>query len=169
MSCKLELELCGYVKDNCTEALKTCDFDCEDSEMSPVQVVVYIIFYIAIAYAAYKIYKYCEKRDEDKRQRKEDARVGAQIRNYTDVAQVPQGQVVAVGRATMPVIQGRILPEQVNKYDLKNFTQKDLDEFNKVTTGQQDYMTTHDGVIIDKDLTIAGRTRGSALNQPTVF
>lgn len=166
MSCKLELELCGYVKDNCTKALEVCDFDCEDGEMSPIQWVVTIIFYIAIAYAVYKIWKYCKKRDEDKRQRKEDARVGRQFRNYTDV---PQAQVIAVGPQPMPELQGRIIAEQVDKYDSTNFTPEDLDEFNKVITGQKDLMTTHDGATINKDRTIVARRRGGALNQPTVF
>ena len=150
MSCKLELELCGYVKDNCTEALKTCDFDCSDGEIGWLNIALLIAIALGIYY--YCFYK--------PRKKKEKAN-----RNYSAVQ---QAQVVAV-RPTLPVIQGRFLPEQsANKYSNK-FTSEDLDEFNKVITGQQDYMTTHDGVIIDKDLTIAGRTRGSALNQPTVF
>ena len=151
MSCKLELELCGYVKDNCTEALKTCDFDCSDGEIGWLNIALLIAIVLGIYY--YCFYK--------PRKKKEKAN-----RNYSAVQ---QAEIVAKNTPRMPVIPGRILPEQVDKYELKNFTQKDLDEFNKVITGQQDYMTTHDGVIIDKDLTIAGRTRGSALNQPTVF
>ena len=169
MSCKLELELCGYVKDNCTKALEVCDFDCEDGEMSPIQWVVTIIFYIAIAYAVYKIWKYCKKADKDKRQRKEDARVGAQIRNGYTAA--PQAQVIAVGPTpAIPQLPGTIVPEQksANKYS-KKFTNEDWDKFAELATGKETFMTTHDGVIIDKDLTIVGRTRGSALNQPTVF
>lgn len=50
MSCKLELELCGYVKDNCTKALKVCDFDCSDGEVGWLNIVLLVLVVLGIYY-----------------------------------------------------------------------------------------------------------------------
>ena len=66
MSCKLELELCGYEKDNCTRALEVCDFDCSDGENGWLNVVLLVLIGLGIYYFFW-IY-----RPKKKKQREQD-------------------------------------------------------------------------------------------------
>ena len=68
MSCKLELELCGYEKDNCTRALEVCDFDCSDGENGWLNVVLLVLIGLGIYYFFW-IY-----RPKKKKQREEEKR-----------------------------------------------------------------------------------------------
>jgi hypothetical protein len=75
----------------------------------------------------------------------------------------PQTQVY---QENIPEYLGTIVPEQ--KYSYDKLTREDQRKLSKVFAGEEEFITTHDGVIIDKNLVIKGRIR-SALNQPTVF
>ncbi len=164
MSCAAFLKLCNG---NCTDnsAFKdACIVECEDCPDCVAQLIITIA-----VIAALFIWSYTYKRCCFGGLKKSGSTVTRQSQNYSAVRQVPQAQVIAVNPPRMPVIPGRIIAEQsANKYSNK-FTSEDWVKFADLATNKKQVMTTHDGVIIDKDLTILGRTRGSALNQPTVF
>ncbi len=174
MSCKLELELCGYVKDNCTKALEVCDFDCEDGEMSPIQWVVTIIFYIAIAYGAYRVWKFCKKRDEDKIQRKEDARVGAQIRNrYTDNTGVQRPQQYITMQPPQPLQQPGLQIFRDRNGNLRDRNGNLVDQYGNLVDQYGNLVDQYGNIIVYAEPRADPRTQvpdpSRALNQPTVF
>ena len=71
MSCKLELELCGYVKDNCTKALDVCDFECEDSEIQ--EVISLLISLFGFVVVCIFLPGYCwYSREQAKKQKQKD-------------------------------------------------------------------------------------------------
>lgn len=113
MSCKLELELCGYVKDNCTKALEVCDFDCEEcnSEIREVfNLLIGLFFFIAICII---LPGYCWwSRQQAKKQKQKDrldlATYRSQTRQpYTDsygnpvIVTVPQDSRVPDPNSTL--------------------------------------------------------------------
>ena len=163
MSCAAFLELCNG---NCTDntAFKdACIVECKNEMQQIYELIVSLFFFIGICVVVPIILYY--RRQQRLKKKKE---------SYSAVSQAPQAQVIGIGPMSagvprVPELQGRMIAEQVDKYDSANFTREDLDEFNKVITGQKELMTTHDGVVINKQLTILARRRGGALNQPTVF
>ena len=69
MSCKLELELCGYVKDNCTKALEVCDFDCSDGEVGWLNVLLLVLIGLGIYYFFW-IYRPRKKKEKEEEKRR---------------------------------------------------------------------------------------------------
>ena len=164
MSCAAFLELCNG---NCTDntAFKdACIVECKNEMQQIYELIVSLFFFIGICVVVPIILYY--RRQQRLKKKKE---------SYSAVSQAPQAQVIGIGPMSagvqsLPQVPATISPEQVDKYDSRNFTVDDWDEYGKVNSGQQRYMTTHDGAIIDKNLTIVARRRGAgALNQPALF
>lgn len=166
MSCAAFLKLCNG---NCTDdtAFKdACTVECEEC----TDCISELIVTIAII-AALFVWSYTSKCACFRGLKKSGGTVTRQPQNYSAVSQAPQeAQVIGIIPQRTSQVPATISPEQeFEKYDSNNFTPEDFNEFNKVITGQKELMTTHDGVVINKQFTILARRRGGALNQPKLF